>query len=206
MRHILRVILAAVLTLFKPILHPYPVYIEQALKSVGHIEGIAHTNQGDFEYGCSAFSIAPRKYLTADHCIGDDMTLDGVTAVAVQEDAKTDLAVILVDDVKPSLVIRQTSLTVLEPVTGLGYGYSWDGPTPTENKVYFLHFSPAKGIYPGIWFSGYFILGMSGGPVIDRDGQVVAVVQRTSGDGTMCYGVDAATIQRFLDGVMQPEK
>lgn len=194
--------------------------VERALQSVVHMTGtvparnVTQMNRGDAstqiwlkqagdvtKYGCSAWAIDVRKFVTAAHCIGDDMKLDGHPAFVIAQDNVLDLAVIVSDYVKPGLTIRQAPLTRDESTIGLGYGFSWLFPTITHHKVMILSYTPSPEDIPtaGVWYYGPFIGGQSGGAVIDEDGLVVGVIQR--GSDVVGYGIDSATLLMFLASV-----
>lgn len=184
----------------KPVIQPTTInIIENALKSVVHVKGKDVNIFGEMtEYGCSAWSYAPRKFITAAHCVGSDMKIEDHPVFAVKTDTTEDLAVLVADVVKPSLTLREAPVTRLEEVTGLGYGFSWEYPTVTFNKVLMFDYTPFPDeVYPGIWFQGGFIGGMSGGAVIDKDGMVISIVQR--GNESIGYGVSAKTILDFIN-------
>ncbi len=171
--------------------------VETALQSVAHLTGSMTNEDGEiYTYGCSASSIAVRKFLTAAHCIADQMKLDGHLAFAVKVSAKLDLAVLVSDYSRPPMTLRMRPLERMEEATGLGYGYSWQYPTVTEHKALMFKFTPDTDIYPGTWFLHPFIGGMSGGPIIDVNGEVVGIVQR--GNNGVGYGVDTETNLDFL--------
>lgn len=197
-------LLAALLVLFaaSPIasesLNPF---LDKNLASVVHLVGVVMSENGTpFVYGCTAFSIAPRKLMTAAHCVPSNMvslSADRVRVYPIKIDVAKDLAILLWDKELPALSFRDSPLVRYEAVTALGYGYSFAHPTVTFHQVIMLNYSPDPDeIWPGTWYMGGFIGGMSGGPVIDKDGFVVGVVQR--GSAQMGYGVSVATIREFL--------
>jgi S1-C subfamily serine protease len=149
--------------------------------------------------------------MTAAHCIADNVqdmwgnnfqthfTVDGLTATVIKVDHERDLAVVLVDEVKPSLEFRDEPLALYEDVNGIGFGYGLNDYLVTPNKAEILNYRisiEGKKSWPGTVFMGPFIGGMSGGPIIDKNGKVVGVVQ--AADSITAYGVNVATIQEFL--------
>ena len=154
-------------------------------------------------YTCTAWSLAPRKFVTAAHCTDalemypdGRLMLDGRPAFILKEDDVTDLAILIADLVKPGLDIRTVVLDIGESVTAMGFGYGFTAPLLTRHTVQILNYTISPEIYPGTIFMGGFIGGMSGGPVFDINGDVVGVVQR--GTEQIGYGVNTATLLEFL--------
>lgn len=156
------------------------------------------------EWYCTAFSIAPRKYLTAAHCtvplhqvVAGSIKLDGRPAFVVAEDEVNDLAIVVTDYVQPELTLRVAPVHKYDRVQAMGFGYAFKYPIRTDHIVLLLSYSPAEGIAPGTIYLHPFAGGMSGGPVYDGNGDVVGMVQR-SGD-TIAYGVASDVILEFLN-------
>lgn len=136
---------------------------------------------------CSAFSIDDtRDYaLTAKHCTPEDPTkptiVDLIPSKLVADDAQYDFAVLHV----PGMDHKSLRLAADEPKAGtevgsLGYGMGL-------KKWMFRHawVSNRDLTVPGLdgdWilFDGAFVGGQSGSPVVNNNGEVVAMVQMSS--------------------------
>ncbi len=141
--------------------------------------------------------------LTAAHCDGPQLFVDQTDARVLWKDTKKDLLILEVKDLsRPALVIADKNPTIGEAVASYGFGWGLERAlfrtaTVSDDKTYI----PVDGIGgPLIVIDAVFVLGQSGGPVIDATGTVVAIVQR-GGEG-VGLGVGAETIRdkvgRFL--------
>lgn len=173
---------------------------------------LTRTVDGIGTFTCTGFAIAPRKYMTAAHCVAPIETMfgqvldaplkvDGKDALILKADFYQDLAVVIADVVKPSVRLREKGANWLERVWAMGYGNGFSKPLVTEHKVQILgyQFDGMPDVAPGTIYMGEFIGGMSGGPVYDGNGAVVGIVQR--GGSGIGYGVTVKEIQKFLEGV-----
>lgn len=144
------------------------------------------TNEEGF---CTGFVINAAKgtILTAAHCIGGEEKADGQEAEILKVDKDNDLAVLRIEDCKkPPLLPRIKPVEPGLAVASLGYAYRL--PHPVFRTGY-VSYGPA--LLPD--FKGEAVMidytplkGMSGGPVIDGEGNVVSITQ--IGDGMSGLG------------------
>lgn len=202
MFHAILAPLLAFFSLFSAAAHTANV-VDHTSASVIRVTGMKPTTNffGEGElahYACTGFMIEPKRMLTAAHCVGDDMTGDGLPLHLVKADAYFDLAVYDIDSLKTPLTLRDAPVERFEPVMGVGYGYGFTRLLVTFHKVVLIDYTPEAAMAPGIWVSLGYIGGMSGGPVVDADGYVIGVVQRSNSE--IGYSVNCLTIHAFLLG------
>lgn len=152
------------------------------------------------EGACTAFAIAQRMYLTADHCTPGqadwDFMMDGHKAFVVKADETTDLAIVMTDIDKPILSLREAPLVIDEDVKAMGYAYGFLQPITIALKTQILEYTLEESIYPGTIFTPGVIGGMSGGPIFDHQGRIIGIVQR--GSAMIAYGVSNKTLREFI--------
>ncbi len=170
--------------------------LEQAAKSVYLIHAVK-AEEG--RVACSGFLIADSLVLTADHCVGDSMTVAGIAATVVSADEYYDLALLSAPVHDTPLLFRDAPVTRFEFLAGIGHAYGWQRLLLLHVRVYYVDITPEKGMRPGILVKPGYIGGMSGGPVVDADGYVVGVIQASNHD--LGYGVGVKLIRAFLVGL-----
>lgn len=150
---------------------------------------------------CTAWVInTEKKYLmTAAHCDQDkEMWADLVKATVIAKDTKKDLMVIQaeeLDPARPALRLAKSNPSRGEEVMSAGFGYALERPFFRKASVQDdAMMMPEAGGGPYISTDAPFVGGQSGGPVVNRAGEVVAIVQM--GDrGTTGLGVGAELIR-----------
>ena len=148
-----------------------PTVVHQTLPSVVQLQ-YPHSDKV-----CTAFSIAPGVYLTADHCLLDETnTIEGHDITVVMRDHTYDIAVLRAGVVRPVLLLGDAPV-LGESVVFVGFAYSF--PTPTVRHSLVSALVEIRGTMRTA-YDNAAIGGMSGGPVIDASGRVVGIVQASN--------------------------
>lgn len=144
---------------------------------------IMYIQRGAEFSSCTAFSINEtlKYYMTAAHCLGDAMSLDGFAVEALYIDETNDLLVVQGKVARPAL--RPGRKPQQGDAIG-AFGYAW-GIAPRFHVGYVaaVDYDVSKLTddvsFHGPWLAMGFSLigGMSGGPVVDRQSRVVAINQ-----------------------------
>lgn len=140
--------------------------------------------------------------LTAAHCDGKELFADSVPARVIWKDAKRDLMVLEVDDLdRPALTLAVKNPNQGDEIGSLGFGYALETPmfriAHVANAALTL---PDVEGGPFVAIDAAYVGGMSGGAVVNHAGEVVSIVQRSSGLMGIGIGVEAIRnkIGRFL--------
>ncbi len=145
---------------------------------------------GEDRFGiCTAFIVDPSHLLTVKHCVGEDLTQNGIPVEV--EKTSDSLALLKVGAIMgPPLKIRKEPLKFGEPVVGVGYGFGF--------MNVFTRFVAAP-IFKEteVLLDGLMIPGMSGGAVVDMQGRVVGIVQ-SGQQGTLTVLCGQEEIAKFL--------
>ena len=203
----LRWLLAPLVALYALIAGP-PEYRAQARmvnrvsESVVRITG-SYSDEHSEGYTCSGTVVHKNMVLTAAHCLMHSLEVDDTPIRGLERsDSFFDLALLDVRTPKPALTLRAEPVEMFEPLIAIGHAYGWKKLSALKQTPYLLNYTPDLGpeleLAPGIFVQGGFMGGMSGGPVVDRDGQMVMIIQRAGEESG--YGVSADTIRTFLQG------
>ena len=140
---------------------------------------------------CTAFSINSDQglYMTAAHCVpgsyasegepADEPRIDGQPLTVLYLSQELDLAIVQAKTKRPALAPRLTPLLVGNELGAYGYGYG--GKAPLFRTATVSVFLPDELGNEWMMFDSALIGGMSGGPIVDRDGRVVGINVKSDG-------------------------
>ncbi len=187
-------ILLLLLSLFHSHVTNYTRMVDHVSASVVRITVQKEEGQGV----CTGFVIAPQRVLTAGHCAGNQIQVDGVEATALKVDEASDLLLLKSNTKKTPLEFNDVIVWRFEPLTALGYGLGWKSLVVLHVSVVVVTQVPAEGFPAGIIVQTEYVHGMSGGPVVDEGGKIVGIVQ--AGSEGLGFGVGTQLIRAFLLG------
>jgi len=168
------------------------------VRITGYAQVLTWVDPQTAEYSCTGEVIGIHRVLTAAHCLGDQMTADGKPVKVLKKDEVADLALLEVDLNKPALVFRGYPVERFEPLTAIGYAWGWSQLTVIKEIPFLLDYQATDEMPPGYFSQGASIEGMSGGPVVDEEGFLVSINQRSVKNTS--YSVNLLIIKAFLLG------
>lgn len=141
---------------------------------------------------CTGFQVGVAWVLTAEHCKAPknvEIYVEGKIARVVKQDDA--FLLIEVPIGRPVLPLRNNALKLGEPITAIGFANG--GPLATYKRNF-------SNLWQGdhVVIDGAVTPGMSGGPMIDADGKVVAIIQ--GGETASSIGCGVSEIRKFLEG------
>lgn len=189
-------IILAIIPLATPTANDLSDMLHRTMESVAYVDG----STGH----CTAWSVRISQWMTANHCVKyNDLTINGVEVLIVKQDEKADLALLQGPKVTPLELAKQA------PELGDDvYSFGWPGEYPSMKPIFFhgvFNVDPEndatlKHDMVGIDSQNGF--GMSGGPIVNRDGKVVgmteAIVRDPDSFMVEAYSQTLKDIKKFL--------
>lgn len=173
---------------------PWPGVVKHVASALVSVENAEGSCSG------SVIDTARHYVLTAAHCDGAELYADRVVAHVLAKDTHEDLLVLKVEDLDPArtaLTLATKNPEIQQPVLACGFGYALERPFYRSARI-----MDNKIVVPGltqtyIGTDATFIGGMSGGPVVNDRGEIVAIVQRGD-NASMGIGVGAEMIRERI--------
>lgn len=169
---------------------------------------VTHRTGKDSVYICTGIVVdaVKQNVLTARHCVVDDKdrlvpvmvefepsTIIKADSGATKEGRNFGLVLLHVPSLhRPALPIRIARVSMGDPTYAMGFGYGY--PTIMLRNILWIF----AGDYPQEQFAvdGVFINGMSGGPVVDVNGELIGIIQRAGND--IGYASGPGKIKAFI--------
>jgi S1-C subfamily serine protease len=180
----------------------WPAVIQKVEQSIYRITMEAETQFGTVHGSCTGWSISEKNgyVVTAAHCEGDNIQADGQDAEVRYVNPQADLMVLKIKDGKPALAASGTEVTRGMELGAIGYGYGFMTPmakvchVATPDQV-------INELGPGERFllaDCNYVSGMSGGPVVDRAGKIISIVQMGDGGQGVGFGRVLAELRAIV--------
>jgi len=193
-RIILSAILSSLLFVSLEALSPWTAVAEKLEKSVVFIEVLNGT--GEKLGSCTGFVINAEKksVLTAAHCAGEKVLVDGTPTYKLFLDERHDVMVLRASNIdRPALTIAKKNPDRGEQVASLGYGFGLIDPVFRVTHVSNVNLQIESLASLFVMVDSGFLPGQSGGPVVNIQGEVIAIVQR--GSDSLGLGIGAEVIR-----------
>lgn len=172
---------------------PWTPIAEKLEKSVVFIEIMTGNEMAG---SCTGFVINAEKklVLTAAHCAGEKVLVDGTPTYKVFHDERHDLMVLRANNIdRPAVVVAKKNPERGDQVASLGYGFGLVDPVFRVTHVSNVNLQIESLASLFVMVDSGFLPGQSGGPVVNVQGEVVAIVQR--GSDSLGLGVGAEVIR-----------
>lgn len=195
MKRLLATLVALSLFLVTPALavSKWSPVADQLRESIYFLEVLAGT---EVQGSCTAFMIDNSKHhvLTAAHCDGEKILIDGTPTYRVFKDERKDLMVLRANGVEgPNVKLASEAPVVGDEVASMGYGAGLVDPMFRVAHVSNVRLDIEGLSGPFTMIDAGFIGGQSGGPVVNEKGELIMIVQR--GNDSLGLGVGVEIIK-----------